>query len=532
MSKDNYDYSDLDAILAEFRGESPAEAPNEPVDVQSGAREEGTDSPFTFEAEPEAKRVSVYTASEEPARPDGVSEAATIRFDPPERRASDELPHRRARLRRAELEAPAPQDEPAEEAEEEAAPEEAPTKKPRRLGRRARAEKKPKEEKPPREYKKVRIPWILRALMALAFLALSLAVVAWTGLNIHPASGTPSAAAAGTKLRLSDKLDTYVNNAAADALGDLTFIRKIYTLQESATVAPAPDPACFGSSYDPNDVLEVIKKAAVLLDGQEVTFYAGANFASDEPIRWYLDDTILVIAWKEIVEGRYCNFAEVKIAHPSQFRRKLADDSFGSSVQLYASELAKSANAVVASNADFYGFREIGLTVYQRELYRFNPDRLDICFITSSGDMLFSRAGELTSAEEAQRFVEENDVLFSLAFGPVLVDNGELQYCASYPIGEIGNEYTRSCLAMTGPLHYLLMTISWSPDGLSPHATVNDLSRTIYSKNVLKAYALDGGQTAEIVMGGEPFSRIDWNAERPVSDIIYFATAIPEEVRP
>ena len=48
-------------------------------------------------------------------------------------------------------------------------------------------------------------------------------------------------------------------------------------------------------------------------------------------------------------------------------------------------------------------------------------------------------------------------------------------------------------------------------------------------KGVQKAYTLDGGQTAEIVMFGAPINHVDFGFERTVSDIIYFATAIPEE---
>ena len=44
-----------------------------------------------------------------------------------------------------------------------------------------------------------------------------------------------------------------------------------------------------------------------------------------------------------------------------------------------------------------------------------------------------------------------------------------------------------------------------------------------------KAYNLDGGQTSEIIMNGEPINHIDFGFERTVSDIIYFATAIPNE---
>ena len=49
----------------------------------------------------------------------------------------------------------------------------------------------------------------------------------------------------------------------------------------------------------------------------------------------------------------------------------------------------------------------------------------------------------------------------------------------------------------------------------------------IYSKGVEKAYALDGGQTAELWMNGKILNNVDFKAERQVSDILYFASALP-----
>lgn len=522
MSRDNYDFN-IDDILAEFR-----DADESPADV-----------PGSEAVPPPAPQADVFTftqTAEEPAAaelPEQPPEA-TVRFELGSIPAAEEKTGRRARKKAASIEAEN-ESAPASAAENKA---EEPRKgKLSRLGRRAKraelpedTEKPAKPEKPPHVYTKRRIPWIIRAFLSLVFAASTVGLLGWAVLNLHPASDARSQSGADTRLRLSDKLDVYVNNAASDALGELTYIRKMYTIQESATVAPEPDPNGFGMTYDPADIEALIQRASILLDGQKVVFDPTADFVPDEPIRYYLDDTILVIAWKEYIEQRCCTFAEVKIAHGSQIRRKLAEDSYSSSVQLYASDMAEAANAVVAMNGDFYAFRDLGITAYQRKVYRNNPAQVDSCFFTASGDMLFSRAGELMGPGEVEAFMEANDVLFAVAFGPILVDNGELQYCSGYPIGEVNTEYSRSVIAMTDELHYLLMTINHTPDA-RPRATINELARTIYSKNVWKAYTLDGGQTAEIIMMGGPINHVDFGFERAVSDIIYFATAIPEEVR-
>ena len=368
----------------------------------------------------------------------------------------------------------------------------------------------------------------LMGFAGLIFLGVTAISLLWVVLNVHPDAGTATTVAGDTRLSLTENLDIYMNNAASDALGDLAYIRKLYTIEESATVAPVPDPNGFGTTDDPAVIQALIDQAWELLEGQEMVWRPDADFVPGEPMRYYYDDTILVIQWKEYIEERCCTCAEVKLAHGSQIRRKLAEDTYGSSVQLYASEMAAAANAVIAINGDFYNFRNLGITAYQRKLYRNNPATVDSCFFTAEGDMLFSRAGELMKAGETEKFIKDNNVVFAIAFGPILVDKGELQYCASYPIGEIDMEYSRSCIAQKDTLHYFLMTINHTDDA-RPRANINELARFVHSKDVIKAYTLDGGQTAEIVMMGGPVNKVDFGNERAVSDILYFATAIPSQ---
>ncbi len=436
---------------------------------------------------------------------------------------------------------PAPPAAPATEAEEAPAEtwEDEPIRQPPQAGEasppvlspQADAEDWEDEEAAPAPKKNIFYE-VLMAFAGLIFLGVTGIALLWVVLNVHPDAGTATTVAGDTRLSLTENLDIYMNNAASDALGDLAYIRKIYTIEESATVAPVPNPNGFGTTDDPAVIQALIDQAWELLEGQEMIWSPDADFVPGEPMRYYYDDTILVIQWKEYIEERCCTCAEVKLAHGSQLRRKLAEDTYGSSVQLYASEMAAASNAVIAINGDFYNFRNLGITAYQRKLYRNNPATVDSCFFTAEGDMLFSRAGELMKAGETEKFIKDNNVVFAIAFGPVLVDKGELQYCASYPIGEIDMEYSRSCIAQKDTLHYFLMTINHTDDA-RPRANINELARFVHSKDVIKAYTLDGGQTAEIVMMGGPVNKVDFGNERAVSDILYFATAIPsQEVSP
>ena len=368
------------------------------------------------------------------------------------------------------------------------------------------------------------------------FAVVSLFLLVWLGINVHPDTQISSAAGtSSTKTTIVTRLDTYSNNAKVSALGDLASYKKKYVIAEDALVAPTPIAECYGEVPVSNaaaimDLIQQARDSGLLGEDEAVVFDPNADFYDDgSNIRYYYDETILVILWKELIDGRICSNVEVKIADASQFRRKLADDSFQTAVQYNCSQLADSANAVVAMNADFFAFRDYGISVYQRQVYRDNPNMVDTCYITTSGDMIYSLKGELSTMEEAQNFVDENNVLFSMAFGPILVYDGVVQHCDTYPMGEIDQEYSRAGIGQVDSLHYLYMTVNHAVEGGYPRCNVNEFAEIFASQNVKTAYNLDGGQTSEINIRGEMYNRVDWGNERPVSDIIYFATALGEE---
>ena len=327
---------------------------------------------------------------------------------------------------------------------------------------------------------------------------------------------------------LSGSFEAAVNNSKSHALDGLTYIRKIYKIPEAELSAPAPDPALFGTTTDPAVIQSVVDGAAVLLDGQDTVWKPDIELFRYAEYNYYCDESILVITWKEKIDGRCCTFAEIKIADGSQLRRKLAGDSYDSGVREYCSQMAKEANAVLAANGDFYAHRQYGITVYQRQLYRCELDNLDSCFFTAGGDMLLVPQGQLSSREQVEQFVHDNNVLFSAAFGPILVKDGELQDIYTYRIGDTGLSYSRSVIGQVDTLHYLLMTINYD-FRVEETATINQAGKIIFAKGVRQAYALDGGQTAELWMNGKILNHVDFEAERQVSDMIYFASALPRE---
>ena len=58
--------------------------------------------------------------------------------------------------------------------------------------------------------------------------------------------------------------------------------------------------------------------------------------------------------------------------------------------------------------------------------------------------------------------------------------------------------------------------------------TIHRFAQNLLDRGVTKAYALDGGQTAVIAMDGQLINAVLYGQQRRISDIIYFATAIPD----
>jgi exopolysaccharide biosynthesis protein len=82
---------------------------------------------------------------------------------------------------------------------------------------------------------------------------------------------------------------------------------------------------------------------------------------------------------------------------------------------------------------------------------------------------------------------------------------------------------------MSGELHYLLVAANQDPDrGYERVPTMHQFGQQLQAFGAVQAYALDGGQTAVIVTNDKLINRPSYGRQRQISDIVYFATAIPD----
>ena len=238
----------------------------------------------------------------------------------------------------------------------------------------------------------------------------------------------------------------------------------------------------------------------------------------------YEDASISVTMEHIVVDDARYNVARVKIADASQFRTALAAP-FGKTKTNKISTIAKNNNAIVAIGGDYYSDRSNGYVVRQGEVYRTKLAKtLDILFVDQNGD--FHIVLE-SNSDELKALLDSGLTPYNVFnFGPALVVDGEQKDCSSYAnFNPKGNE-PRCAIGQVGPLEYLLVVVDGRGAADSNGCTMNELATFMKEQGCIQAFNLDGGNSALMTFNGENYSEKSKSAERSVSDIIYFATAI------
>jgi len=286
----------------------------------------------------------------------------------------------------------------------------------------------------------------------------------------------------------------------SDSVKSIFRIPKVYILPWGEQPAPEPDPDGYGTETNS--------------DGIEVTTYN--------------DETISVKYWVERLYSSNVHFAEIEVAHPTQLRTAYAGGEFGTSTKYMPQEIAKQVNAVIAINADYCGYRSGGILIRQNTLYRDIPRGWDMLLIDSEGDFHIMEDKDVHSSG----ILEKYEIVNTLVFGPSLVIDGEVKLLnIGSGCGPNWNELQpspRTAIGQIGRLHYLFCCV----EGRSTKSLgvfTSQLAQIMLDKGCVQAYNLDGGQSTTIIMKDKPLNDPLWGNQRVVTDIIYCATAIPNE---
>ena len=322
-----------------------------------------------------------------------------------------------------------------------------------------------------------------------------------------------------SRLALPQAVSASQPDAASNTAGS-----RHYRIPETAVAAPKPNPACYGQTDTPADMASVLERAQTVLEGQKLLFSTDVELLADSNIYYYLDETIFSVVWKQKIDNSVFTFAETKVMDPSQFRRYLSGGQFGSGKLTLTSEMSRSVNAVVGCSADFYAYRPEGVTVLDGVVEKCKKGIKDNCFIDYDGNLILEQNRLFSNVEEVQSYVDENNIQFSLSFGPALVIDGEFCCPKEYRPGEVYYNFPRAAICQMDRLHYLYV-VSNKETAAPKMLPMMQFAHRVAETGCLQAYAVDGGQTATVVMNDQVRNHVNYGSERPVSDIIYFATA-------
>ena len=364
---------------------------------------------------------------------------------------------------------------------------------------------------------------LLRCLIALLSLGATVAVMLSLLFVRVPGNGASSAAA----LPWDGSMDRYLAPILAEAEAGARELPKRFWIPEGAPI-PARDDSKYGTAGSASELGWLLDSAADLLDGQEMLFSTDTPIRAGTEITWYLDETILAITWQQVIDRMVYTIGEVKIADPSQFRRYLADGYYGSGNHYTTAQMSAQAGAVLASSGDHFFAKTYGIVVYDGEVRMFDsPHIQDSCFIDDKGDLIMTPRRTFTTQQEVEQFVADNRISFSLAFGPMLIRDGETVENTHYGMGEIFQGYPRTALCQKDSLHYLVVTAN-GVGANTRYPTIKMFTQVLETFDLQQAYALDGGRTGAIVMRDRMLNPLEYeDGQRRTGDMLMFVTALP-----
>ena len=241
----------------------------------------------------------------------------------------------------------------------------------------------------------------------------------------------------------------------------------------------------------------------------------------------YRDDTIIVEMEKQRMYDSDVYIAYVKVATPSQIRTAVAGKKLGASSTNHTSTISKNYNGIVAINGDYYTKTKAGYIVRMGDTYREKTSKnMDLLLIDELGDFHIILRGHENQEEEVAAFTSEHKIINGFFFGPALVKDGEkLEIPENYQF-DPHQKNPRAGIAQMGMLTYALVVVNGRTND-SEGVTMEEFASIMEELGAEQAYNLDGGNSATLAFNGQVYNDKP-QAERSVTDIIYFASATGE----
>ena len=242
----------------------------------------------------------------------------------------------------------------------------------------------------------------------------------------------------------------------------------------------------------------------------------------------------------------------IRISDPTQLRTAVSKDTYTGRGQAKGEDIAKSKNAVVAMNGDFFKYEnDVGYVVRQGEELRDATDNtrkiklnedgkhvsvtgklFDMLVVDSEGDFHIvpeAKTEQIAAFVESELSPEGRTIMDTFNLGPALIVNGEVQDIAASRAARQGDyqwkyPQQRIALVQTGHLEYAIVEVHGKTDG-SAGMSLQEFAELIAQKvpDAQTAYNFDGGGSTNLIMKNKRICKTP--GLRDITDIIYFASA-------
>lgn len=236
----------------------------------------------------------------------------------------------------------------------------------------------------------------------------------------------------------------------------------------------------------------------------------------------YSDGNISVTLTEKTVNETQVYVADINLSSSDYLKTALAQNSYGTNVTAKTSVTAAENNAILAVNGDYYGANSSGYVIRNGVVYR-DSVRED----ASNGDLAIYKDGSFKIIYEDQVSVDQlvqDGVVNLLAFGPSLVENGEISVDTNTEVGQAMSSNPRTAIGIIDENHYIIV-VSDGRTSESKGLSLYQMAEVMKSYGVKTAYNLDGGGSSTLYFNGQVINKPTTGgskiSERAVSDIVY-----------
>ena len=236
----------------------------------------------------------------------------------------------------------------------------------------------------------------------------------------------------------------------------------------------------------------------------------------------YKDDNITVNLSETTVNNTQVYVADISLSSSDYLKTAFAQNAYGTNVTAKTSVTAADNNAILAVNGDYYGANSSGYVIRNGVVYR-DTVREN----SNNGDLAIYKDGSFKVIYEDQISAEQlvNDgVVNLLAFGPALVENGEIAVDTNTEVGQAMASNPRTAIGIIDENHYIIV-VSDGRTSESEGLSLYQLAEVMKSYGAKTAYNLDGGGSSTLYFNGQVINKPTTGgnkiSERAVSDIVY-----------